>query len=78
MPAHSEAATRRELEVLEAALLRWPCSIRLKRRIAEERAALARHESARARELRGEIRRGLMTADEATLAQLAQLLGVAS
>jgi hypothetical protein len=66
-----------ELEYLEALLLKWPCSIRLRRRIAEERAALARRESARARELRGEIRRGLMAADEATLAQLAQLLGVA-
>ena len=74
MAAPSEAHTRRELAHLERLLITWPCSVRLKRRITEERARLARIEASRGRTLRGQILRGLKNANEATLAELARVL----
>lgn len=52
----------------------WPRSIRLQRKIQELRAQLTRQREAKARALRGEIRRRLMDADADTLARIARCL----
>ena len=70
-----DPVTSPELEHLKRLFLTFPCSIRLKRRIAEEKTRLRRQE---AQELRRRIRRSIMSADVDTLALVARQLGVAS
>lgn len=72
----SDPVTSLELERLERLFLKWPCSPRLKRRIAEERAKLVREKEARARALRGQVRRSLMAADADTLVRVLQEMEV--
>jgi len=58
--------------------MRWPRSIRLQLQVQELRARIAREKEAKARALRGQIRRQLMGADPDTLARLVRELGCAS
>lgn len=59
-----------EIARLTGLLMRWPCSIKVIRQVQAERARLAREEERKARRLRGQIRRRLMSADLQTLARL--------
>jgi len=76
MACRSNAAA--ELRHLEGLLMRWPRSIRLQLQVQELRARIAREKEAKARALRGQIRRQLMGADPDTLARLVRELGCAS
>ena len=70
------ASLAADLHHAEQLLMKFPCAIRLQLQVRDLRAQLDRQGEARARALRGMIRRQLMCADEATLARLARELEV--
>ena len=63
-----------ELHRTEQLLMVWPRAPRLIAKVQELRRQLARERDARARALRGQIRRSLMSASVDTLAGLAREL----
>ena len=67
-----------ELHHLEQLLMKWPMSVRLRRKVADLRHQVAQQKEARLRKLRGEIRRNLAGASLDTLAAVARELRSAS
>ena len=63
-----------ELHQTEQLLMKFPRAIRLQLKVRDLRAQIARQREAKARGLRGQIRRDLMGADVDTLARLAREL----
>jgi hypothetical protein len=67
-----------ELHHLEQLLMKWPMSVRLRRKVADLRRQVAQQQENRLRKLRGEIRRNLAGASLDTLAAVARELRSAS
>ena len=63
---------RSELHHAEQLLMKWPRAIRLQLQVQALRRQLAALEASKARALRGQIRRSLMSADLNTLSRLAR------
>ena len=66
-----------ELHHHEQLLMKWPMSIRLRRKVQELRRAHARQQQRRRQQLRGRILRALGEASTDTLARVARELEVA-
>jgi len=67
-----------ELHHLEQLLMKFPRSVRLRRKVQALRQVVAQQKENRLRKLRGEIRRGLSGASLETLADVARQLRSAS
>jgi hypothetical protein len=67
-----------ELHHLEQLLMKWPMSVRIRRKVDALRRQVAQQREDRLRKLRGEIRRQIMAADPDTLARVARELRSAS
>jgi hypothetical protein len=67
-----------ELHHLEQLLMKWPMSIRIRRKVNELRQVVDQQRENRLRKLRGEIRRNLAGASLDTLAAVARELRSAS